>query len=85
MTESEFVEIAKLQDFKREMVEKFSTRSTKEVLDEILSQQIGPAVILEAQRSNYLNIVKEMLQRGLLTCSECGESHFSCSHCGREL
>lgn len=81
------VEIAKLQDFQREMAKRISTggRSIKEILEGIRSRQTGPEVILEAQRKNYLNVVREMLERGLLVCPECGESHFSCSHCGREL
>lgn len=81
------VKIAKLQDFKREMAKRLSTggRSIKEILEGIRSRQMGPEVILEAQRKNYLNVVREMLQRGFLVCPECEESHFSCSHCGREL
>ena len=81
------VEIAKLQDFKREMAKRISKggMSIKETLEGIQSRQIGPEVILEAQRKNYLNVVREMLERGFLVCPECKESHFSCSHCGREL
>ncbi|GAH14857.1 unnamed protein product, partial [marine sediment metagenome] len=81
------VEIAKLQNFKREMAKKLSTggSSITEILEGIQSRQTGPEVILEAQRKNYLNVVREMLQRGFLVCPGCEESHFSCSHCGREL
>lgn len=80
------VEIAKLQDFQREMAKKISSRrSIKEILEGIRSRQTGPEVILEAQRKNNLNIVREMLERGLLVCPECGESHLSCMHCGRKL
>jgi len=83
----EAVELAKYQAFKRDMAKKIATGGTsvKELLKEIQSKQIGSDVILEAIRKSNLNIVKDMLERDLLVCQKCGESHLFWSCCGEVL
>ena len=83
----EAVELAKYQEFKREMAKKIAKggKSIKEVLKEIQSRQIGSEVIRGAIEQSNLNIVKEMLSRGLLVCPKCGKSHLNWSCCGGVL
>ncbi len=83
----EAVELAKYQAFKRDMAKKIATggASVKELLKEIQSRQIGSDVILEAIKKSNLNIVKDMLERNLLVCQKCGESHLFWSCCGEVL
>jgi len=83
----EAVELAKYQEFKRDMAKKIANggNSVKELLKEIQSRQIGSDVILEAIKKSNLNIVKDMLKRDLLVCQKCGESHLFWSCCGEML
>jgi len=83
----EAVELAKYQEFKRDMAKKIVNGGTsvKDILKEIQSRQIGSDVILEAIKKSNLNIVKNMLKRDLLVCQKCGESYLTWSCCGEVL